>query len=67
MQNALTQSFATHSHTASIRCLATSGKYLVSGGADDRLFIYDMRRRSEIQVLNHVNEIVDSHLIMFYL
>lgn len=49
----LTQSFADHSHASSVRCLAVSGKYIVSGGADDRIFIYDMKERKQSQILQH--------------
>lgn len=46
----LHQSFAVHAHTASVRTVDTRGKYLASGGADDRIFVYDMKTRQEIQV-----------------
>lgn len=50
----LHQSFAVHAHTASVRTVDTRGKYLASGGADDRIYVYDMKTRQEIQV-NHLN------------
>lgn len=40
-------------HTASIRCLATSGALLASGAADDRICVIDIRRRRECQLLTH--------------
>lgn len=46
----LHQSFAVHAHTASVRTVDTRGKYLASGGADDRIYVYDMKTRQEIQV-----------------
>lgn len=42
-----------HAHTASVRSVDTRGRYLASGGADDRIHIYDMRKRQEIQVHYH--------------
>lgn len=44
------QSFAVHAHIASIRTVDAKGKYLASGGADDRIYVYDMKKRQEIQV-----------------
>ncbi|KAK4877000.1 hypothetical protein RN001_009506 [Aquatica leii] len=51
--NDIEQTFATHSHSSSIRTVCTSGKYLASGGADDRIFIYDLELRKEQCVLTH--------------
>ncbi|VEN38863.1 unnamed protein product [Callosobruchus maculatus] len=56
----LTQSFATHNHTSSIRCVATAGHYVASGSADDRLMIYDMKKRKEHCMLNHHNATVNA-------
>ncbi|KAB0793144.1 hypothetical protein PPYR_12764 [Photinus pyralis] len=47
------QTFATHSHCASIRSICTSGRYLASGGADDRIVIYDLQHRTEKHPLTH--------------
>lgn len=44
------QSFAVHAHIGSIRSVHASGKYLASGGADDRIYVYDMKKRQEVQV-----------------
>lgn len=44
------QSFAVHAHIGSIRTVHAKGKYLASGGADDRVYVYDMKKRQEIQV-----------------
>jgi protein MAK11 len=52
-KNELVQSFAAHDHAASLRCVATSGQYLASGGADDRIFVYDMKTRKEHCALTH--------------
>lgn len=49
------QSFAAHDHTASIRCVAHSGNYVASGGADDRIFIYNLKSRKEHCSLTHHN------------
>ncbi|XP_065077343.1 p21-activated protein kinase-interacting protein 1-like [Ochlerotatus camptorhynchus] len=38
----LKEIFSTHNHTASVRVLATHGKYLASGGSDDRICIFDL-------------------------
>jgi len=49
------QSFATHSHSSSIRSVCVSGNYLASGGADDRIFVYDLKLRKEHCILTHHN------------
>ncbi|KAJ8925065.1 hypothetical protein NQ315_001236 [Exocentrus adspersus] len=51
-QAELVQSFAVHGHSSSIRCVATSDKYLASGGADDRIIVYDLNTRKEHCILN---------------
>nr|CAH7761256.1 unnamed protein product [Callosobruchus chinensis] len=56
----LTQSFATHNHTSSIRCVATADHYVASGSADDRLMIYDMKKRKEHCMLTHHNATVNA-------
>lgn len=45
------QSFAVHAHIASVRSIHAKGKYLASGGADDRIYVYDMKKRQEVQVI----------------
>lgn len=47
----LYQSFSTHSHTASIRSVASNGKFIASGGADDRICLYDLEKRLEVDDL----------------
>ncbi|CAO1345046.1 unnamed protein product [Diamesa serratosioi] len=47
----LVQSFSTHSHTSSIRAVATNKHFLASGGADDRICVYDLKKRREIDDL----------------
>lgn len=61
----LKQTFATHSHTSSIRCVAIAGKFLASGGTDDKVVVIDMKTRQEHTVLmNHdgtVNTVAFTH------
>ncbi|CAH1171341.1 unnamed protein product [Phaedon cochleariae] len=49
----LTQSFASHDHSSSLRTLATCDHYLASGAADDRIIIYDFKTRKEHCMLTH--------------
>ncbi|XP_032520765.2 p21-activated protein kinase-interacting protein 1-like [Danaus plexippus] len=50
----LKQTFATSSHTAAVRCLSIAGKFLASGGTDDKVVIIDLKTRKEHTVLmNH--------------
>ncbi|CAG9087677.1 hypothetical protein JYU34_021330 [Plutella xylostella] len=50
----LKQTFATQSHTSSVRCVSTGGKFLASGGTDDKVVVIDMKSRKEHTVLmNH--------------
>lgn len=65
------QTFALHSHAGSVRAVASSGKLLASGSADDRIIVYDMQNRKELCMLTHHNGTVSclqftdncSHLI----
>lgn len=45
------QSFSTHSHTSSIRSVTSNGKFVASGGADDRICLYDLEKRQAIDDL----------------
>lgn len=45
------QSFSIHSHTGSIRSVTANEKFIASGGADDRICVYDVERRKEIDDL----------------
>ncbi|CAH2039767.1 unnamed protein product, partial [Iphiclides podalirius] len=47
----LKQTFATHSHTASVRCISIAGKFLASGGTDDKVVVIDLKTRKEHTVL----------------
>ncbi|CAG5025284.1 unnamed protein product [Parnassius apollo] len=49
----LKQTFATHSHTASVRCISIAGKFLASGGTDDKVVVIDLKTRKEHTVLMH--------------
>ncbi|KAG5362039.1 Protein MAK11 [Yarrowia sp. C11] len=40
-------------HIQSIKTLATSGRYLVSGSADENIRIYDLQKRKELGTLTH--------------
>ncbi|XP_055911573.1 p21-activated protein kinase-interacting protein 1-like [Eupeodes corollae] len=50
-EKVLVQSFADKSHTSSIKCLGVHGKFIATGGSDDRIFIYDMKTRKQSQIL----------------
>ncbi|KAM3966119.1 p21-activated protein kinase-interacting protein 1-like [Aphomia sociella] len=53
-ESKLKQTFATQSHTASVRCVSVSGKFLASGGTDDKVVVIDLKTRKEHTVLmNH--------------
>lgn len=49
------KTFATHSHSSSIRSVASNKYYLASGGADDSVYLYDLRHRVESGRLIHHN------------
>lgn len=61
----LKQTFATHSHTTSVRCVSIAGKFLASGGTDDKVVVIDLKTRKEHTVLmNHggtVNAVAFTH------
>ncbi|KAG5887415.1 hypothetical protein JTB14_024614 [Gonioctena quinquepunctata] len=42
-ESRLIQSLASHDHSSSLRSLASSGRYLATGGADDRIIVYDFK------------------------
>lgn len=55
------ETFATHSHRASVRSVACRGKLVVSGGADETINIYDMLTRKESGMLmEHNGEFLNS-------
>lgn len=53
------QSFATRSHNSSVRCLDVCGRYLASGGTDDKIVVYDLKERKEHHTLTHHNATVN--------
>ncbi|XP_035919655.1 p21-activated protein kinase-interacting protein 1-like [Anopheles stephensi] len=61
----LKESFAAHLHTSSVRCIAAHGKYVATGGADDRICLLDMREGTKVtEFLHHdgtINTLVFSN------
>ncbi|KAK2581980.1 hypothetical protein KPH14_002419 [Odynerus spinipes] len=55
----LDKSFATHSHLASIRSVASNKHYLASAGSDDSVYLYDLRTRNQCGRLMHHNDTVN--------
>lgn len=55
----LHQSFAVHAHIGSIRTVHAKGKYLASGGSDDRIYVYDMKKRQEVQLVTMHNAMIN--------
>ncbi|KAL6263974.1 hypothetical protein P5V15_004055 [Pogonomyrmex californicus] len=53
------KSFATHSHVASIRSVASNKYYLASAGADETVCLYDMRYRRESGKLMHHKDTIN--------
>ncbi|XP_032662595.1 p21-activated protein kinase-interacting protein 1-like [Odontomachus brunneus] len=53
------KSFATHSHVASIRSVASNKHYLASAGADDVVCLYDLRNRRESGKLMFHNDTIN--------
>ncbi|XP_055610951.1 p21-activated protein kinase-interacting protein 1-like [Uranotaenia lowii] len=51
----LKEIFSTHNHTASVRVLATYGNILASGGADDRICLFDLETGTLKDELIHHN------------
>lgn len=52
-EKSLVQTFASHDHSSSVRCLASCGNYLASGASDDRIIVYDLKARKEHCMLTH--------------
>ncbi|CAK9802978.1 p21-activated protein kinase-interacting protein 1-like [Anthophora quadrimaculata] len=53
------KTFATHGHCSSIRSVDSNKYYLASGGADDFVYLYDLRYRIECARLMHHNGTVN--------
>ncbi|XP_023214304.1 p21-activated protein kinase-interacting protein 1-like [Centruroides sculpturatus] len=65
----LQQTFACQAHIGPIRCIATSHKFLVSGGIDETIQIFNLKTKKEIgNIVQHSGTITclsffkDSHL-----
>lgn len=56
----LKPSFVTESHVQSVRCLASSGKFLASGSTDETIQLFNIKSRHEIGSLVHHNGTVSS-------
>lgn len=70
-QTSSNHTFALHSHCASVRSVTCHGHLVASGGADDRIVVYDMKERKEHCMLTHHSSTINcmqftqdgSHLI----
>ncbi|XP_058117044.1 p21-activated protein kinase-interacting protein 1-like [Anopheles ziemanni] len=50
----LKEAFAAHMHTASVRTIASNGKYVATGGADDRVCLLDVQNdMQQSEFLHH--------------
>ncbi|KFB35618.1 AGAP001149-PA-like protein [Anopheles sinensis] len=50
----LKEAFAVHMHTASVRTIASNGKYVATGGADDRVCLLDVQNdMQQSEFLHH--------------
>ncbi|XP_052867023.1 p21-activated protein kinase-interacting protein 1-like [Anopheles cruzii] len=47
------EAFAAHLHTSSVRSMASHGKYIATGGADDRICLLDVERGTQITEFLH--------------
>lgn len=56
----LKQSFADKSHSGALKCLAVQGRWIATGGTDDRIFVYDMKSRKQSQILLNHNGTVNA-------
>lgn len=45
--------FALPAHTGYIRCISTAGRHLVTGGTDEVVKVFDLKKRRELGVLTH--------------
>lgn len=45
--------FALPAHTGYIRCISTAGRHLVTGGTDEVIKVFDLKRRRELGTLTH--------------
>uniref|UniRef100_A0A2M3Z817 Putative p21-activated protein n=1 Tax=Anopheles braziliensis TaxID=58242 RepID=A0A2M3Z817_9DIPT len=49
----LKEAFAAHLHTASVRSISSHGKYVATGGADDRICLLDMKDGTQVTDFLH--------------
>uniref|UniRef100_A0A336M4M5 CSON003115 protein n=1 Tax=Culicoides sonorensis TaxID=179676 RepID=A0A336M4M5_CULSO len=56
----ISKTFAGPLHTQSVRALGTASHYFASGGADDRVRVYDLKKRQEIRELLHHKGTINS-------
>jgi len=49
----LKPSFAVKPHTGSINCVTSNGKFMVSGGFDENLVVYNLKTRRDSGVIHH--------------
>ena len=60
----LHSSFANHSHCSGVRRLVICGQYLISGGTDEMVHVFNLKRRTKMGVIGeHDGE--DSYQNMF--
>ncbi|XP_076035231.1 p21-activated protein kinase-interacting protein 1-like [Oratosquilla oratoria] len=45
------KSFTNHAHTGSVKCIAVIGKYLLSGGTDEVIRVFDLKKRREVGMI----------------
>lgn len=57
---ALKATFATEAHLQSVKCIASSNKFLASGSIDETIQLYNMKTRREIGTLVHHNGTITS-------
>ncbi|XP_053659039.1 p21-activated protein kinase-interacting protein 1-like [Anopheles marshallii] len=56
----LKESFAAHLHTSSVRSVAAHGRYVATGGADDRICLLDMRDGTKVTEFLHHDGTINS-------
>jgi len=57
--------FAIPAHTASIRCMAGSSKYLATGGADEQVRLFDLSKRKDVGSLSQHQGTVKALVFVF--
>jgi protein MAK11 len=54
------KSFADHGHSASVRAVASCEQYVATGGADDKIFVYSVKTREQLETLLHHNGTINA-------